>query len=202
MKALIIVDVQNDFLPGGALEVPDGDKIIPLLNSIQSSFDLVVATQDWHPEGHSSFASQHKGCRPFEKIEWKGRPQILWPDHCLQGSKGAGISDRLDTRRVEAIFRKGTDKETDSYSGFYDNYHEKSTGLADYLRGKEADHLYIAGLALDVCVYFTVLDSLKEGFKTTLIEDATRGLEDAAIKKALHHIEKEGGRIISGRDFG
>lgn len=196
MKALIIVDVQNDFLPGGALEVPDGDKVIPVLNNLQPQFDLVVATQDWHPEDHSSFASQHKGKKPFDEIEWKGMSQTLWPDHCVQGSIGAEINDKLDTKRVEAIFRKGTNKQTDSYSGFYDNNHEKSTALADYLRGKDIDQVFVGGLAADVCVYFTVLDSLKEGFKTTLLKDAIQGLDEGAIKKAIQHIQKEGGRVI------
>lgn len=196
MKALIIVDVQNDFLPGGNLEVPGGDKVIPVLNSLQAQFDLVVATQDWHPEGHSSFASQHEGKNTFDKIEWKGSPQTLWPDHCVQGTTGAEISDKLDTNRVEVIFRKGTDKQIDSYSGFYDNNHKKSTALADYLRGKGVDHVFIGGLATDVCVYFTVLDSLKEGFKTTLLTNASQGLDERAIKKALQHIQKEGGLII------
>jgi len=195
MKALLIVDVQNDFLPGGALEVPGGDKVIPVLNSVQTQFDLVVATQDWHPEGHSSFASQHKGKKPFDEIEWRGGSQILWPDHCVQGSVGAEIAGSLHTKRVEAIFRKGTDKQIDSYSGFYDNNHERSTALADYLRGKGVKHLFIGGLAADVCVYFTVLDSLKEGFKTTLIRDATQGLDPEAIQKALEHIKSEGGYV-------
>lgn len=196
MKALVMVDVQNDFLPGGALQVPNGDQVIPILNELQDQFDLVVATQDWHPEGHSSFASQHEGKQAFDEIEWKGKTQTLWPDHCVQGSSGAEINDKLNTKRVEAIFRKGTDKQIDSYSGFYDNNHEKSTALADYLRGKGVDHVFIGGLAADVCVYFTALDSLKEGFKTTLIEDATKGLDAEAIKKALQHIQSEGGQII------
>lgn len=195
MRALLIVDVQNDFLPGGALEVPEGHKVIPVLNDLQAKFDLVVATQDWHPEAHSSFASQHEGKRPFDEIEWKGNRQILWPDHCVQGSAGAEINDELDTKRVEAIFRKGTDKLIDSYSGFYDNNHEKSTALADYLRGKGVGEVYVGGLAADVCVYFTLLDSLREGFKTTLIEDATQGLDEEAISKALKHIQDEGGQI-------
>ncbi len=201
MKALIIVDVQNDFLPGGALEVPDGDKVIPVLNQLQSQFELVVATQDWHPEGHSSFASQHEGKQPFDEIEWRGKPQILWPDHCVQGSSGAEINNQLDTKRVEAIFRKGTDQEIDSYSGFYDNNHEKSTALADYLRGKGVDQVFIGGLAADVCVYFTVLDSLKEGFKTILIEDATKGLNDKEFAKAKEDIQNRQGKIITGDEL-
>lgn len=196
MKALIMVDVQNDFLPGGALAVPEGDKVIPVLNSLQAQFDLVVATQDWHPECHSSFASQHEGKKPFDEIEWRGATQILWPDHCVQGSAGAEISDKLDTKRVEAVFRKGTDKQIDSYSGFYDNNHEKSTALADYLRGKGIKQVFIGGLATDVCVYYTVLDSLREGFETSLIIDASRGLNEDAIAKALQKIRSEGGQII------
>jgi nicotinamidase/pyrazinamidase len=195
MKALIIVDVQNDFLPGGALEVPGGDKVIPVLNRVQDQFDLVVATQDWHPEGHSSFASRHKGKKPFDEIELNGRSQILWPDHCVQGTSGAEFAGKLHTKRIEAIFRKGTDEHIDSYSGFYDNNHEKSTALADYLRGKGVDHVFIGGLAADVCVYFTALDSLKEGFKTTLLKDASQGLDEQAIEKALEHIKSEGAQV-------
>lgn len=196
MKALIIVDVQNDFLPGGALEVPDGDTVIPVLNTMQTQFDLVVATQDWHPDGHSSFASQHEGKNPLDQIEWRGSSQTLWPDHCVQGSTGARISDTLDTKKVEAIFRKGTDKRIDSYSGFYDNNHDKTTALADYLRGKGVDHVFIGGLAADVCVYFTALDSLQEGFTTTVLRDATKGLDEKSIHRALQHIENEGGHIV------
>lgn len=196
MKALIMVDVQNDFLPGGALEVPAGDEIIPVLNKIQADFDLVVATQDWHPEGHSSFASQHTGANPFDQIEWKGRSQTLWPDHCVQDSWGAEINEQLDTKRVEAIFRKGSDKDIDSYSAFYDNNRERSTALADYLRGRGVEEVFVGGLATDVCVFFTVMDSLKEGFKTTMILDACRGIDEASIKKSIEHILKEGGHVI------
>jgi nicotinamidase/pyrazinamidase len=196
MRALIMVDVQNDFLPRGALAVPEGDKVIPVLNSLQAQFDLVVATQDWHPEGHSSFASQHDGKKPFDEIEWRGGKQILWPDHCVQGSAGAEISDKLDTKRVEAVFRKGTDKLIDSYSGFYDNNREKSTALADYLRGKGIKQVFVGGLATDVCVYYTALDSLKEGFDTSLIIDACRGLSEDAVAEALQKIRSEGGHII------
>lgn len=195
MKALIIVDVQNDFLPGGALEVPAGDEIIPILNKLQVDFDLVIATQDWHPEAHSSFASRHIGTRPFDQIEWKGNVQTLWPDHCVQGSWGAEISNKLDTNRVEAIFRKGTDIEIDSYSAFYDNNREKSTALAEYLRGRRVKEVFVGGLATDVCVYFTVMDSLKEGFNTTMILDACRGLDETTIKKSVERILKEGGHV-------
>lgn len=196
MNALIIVDVQNDFLPGGSLAVPDGDQIIPVLNGIQDQYELVVASQDWHPAGHSSFASQHDGKQPFDQIQWHGATQVLWPDHCVQGSEGAAFSNALDTKRIEAIFRKGTLPQIDSYSSFYDNNHEKSTALADYLRGKGVSQVFIGGLAADYCVYFTALDSLKEGFKTTVIEAATRGLNEEDIHKAMQHIRREGGEII------
>ena len=155
--ALILVDIQIDFLPGGALAVPEGDAIIPVVNRIQPRFDLVVATQDWHPPNHKSFASNHAGAKPFEQTTLHGLPQTLWPDHCVQGTRAQNSRRRSTCGRVEAIFRKGTDPEIDSYSGFFDNGHRKSTGLADYLRGKEITSVYLAGLAGDICVWFTAL---------------------------------------------
>ena len=201
MNALIIVDVQNDFLPGGSLAVPDADTIIPIINKISENFDLVVATQDWHPEGHSSFASQHQGKEPFEQIELNGNAQTLWPDHCVQGSHGAEFDKNLNLKPVEAIFRKGTNLEIDSYSGFYDNNHEKSTALADYLRAKQIDEVYICGLAADVCVYFTALDALQEDFTTYLITDATKGLDDQAIAANLDDIKKKGGKLVEAKEL-
>ena len=201
MNALLIVDVQNDFLPGGSLAVPDADTIIPIINKISENFDLVVATQDWHPEGHSSFASQHQGKEPFEQIELNGNAQTLWPDHCVQGSHGAEFDKNLNLKPVEAIFRKGTNLEIDSYSGFYDNNHEKSTALADYLRAKQIDEIYICGLAADVCVYFTALDALQEDFTTYLITDATKGLDDQAIAADLDDIKKKGGKLVEAKDL-
>ena len=201
MNALIIVDVQNDFLPGGSLAVPNGDAIIPIINKISGNFDLVVATQDWHPEGHSSFASQHQGKEPFEQIELNGNAQTLWPDHCVQGSHGAEFDKNLNLKPVEAIFRKGTNLEIDSYSGFYDNNHEKSTALADYLRAKQIDEIYICGLAADVCVYFTALDALQEDFTTYLITDATKGLDDQAIAADLDDIKKKGGKLVEAKEL-
>ncbi|MFW5773734.1 MAG: bifunctional nicotinamidase/pyrazinamidase, partial [Tangfeifania sp.] len=177
MKTLILIDIQNDFIPGGPLEVPGGDEIIPVVNNLQEKFDLVVATQDWHPQNHVSFASNHEGKEPFDKIELDDMEQILWPDHCVQNTRGAEFHPELKTAKVEAIIRKGMDPKIDSYSGFYDNGHKKSTGLTGYLKEKGADELYFAGLAADVCVYFSIKDALKEGFSTTLIEDATRALD-------------------------
>lgn len=196
MKALLLIDIQNDFLPGGALAVKDGDAILPLCNNLQQHFDLVVATQDWHPADHKSFASVHKDKKVFETIDLNGLSQVLWPDHCVQQSGGAEFSNKLDTRKIEAIFRKGMHAEIDSYSGFYDNGHLKSTGLADYLKGKGIEKVYVAGLAADYCVYFTALDALKEGFKTFIIEDATRAISNEGFETAKKNLISKGGRII------
>ena len=176
MHALLLIDIQNDFLPGGRLAVPDGNAIIPLVNDLQARFDLVVATQDWHPRGHQSFASSHAGRAPFQQIDLHGLPQVLWPDHCIQASAGAELAPGLRTERVEAIFRKGTSPEIDSYSAFFDNGHRKSTGLADYLRGRGVTEVVVAGLAADYCVYYSALDALAAGFATTVATDATRAI--------------------------
>ena len=176
MKTLVIIDVQNDFMPGGPLEVSRGNMIIPVINKIQSYFDLVVATQDWHPTDHASFASVHAMKRPYDKIVLHGKIQTLWPDHCVQGSKGAELHRNLETNRIAAIFRKGMDRGIDSYSGFYDNNHKLSTGLAGYLREKGVKEIYFCGLAADICVYFSMLDSISEGFSSILIEDASMPL--------------------------
>lgn len=196
MKALLLIDIQNDFLPGGALAVPDGDRIIPVVNQLQPHFDLVVATQDWHPARHKSFASQHTGRQVFDTINLNGLDQVLWPDHCVQGTVGAEFSPNLNQLKIEAIFRKGTDAEIDSYSGFYDNGHRKSTGLADYLRSKQVRQVFIAGLAADYCVYFSLKDALLEGFKTYLIEDATRAIQPEGFEKARIDILSKSGKII------
>ena len=201
MRALIIVDVQNDFLPGGSLEVKYGDVIIPIINEISPKFDLVVATQDWHPQNHKSFASNHEGKKQFEKTNLHGLDQVLWPDHCLQGSIGAEISDKLNTRPVEAIFRKGMDPEIDSYSGFYDNGHKKNTGLAGFLKARGAQQVFICGLAADVCVYFTLKDALKENFETYLVEDATRALDDKAFSDIKDELTDLGAKIIGSSDI-
>ncbi|AHM63357.1 bifunctional pyrazinamidase/nicotinamidase [Flammeovirgaceae bacterium 311] len=196
MKALLLIDIQNDFLPGGALAVPEGDKVLPLANTLQQKFEVVVATQDWHPANHKSFASQHPGKNVFETTDLHGLEQVLWPDHCLQGSRGAEFSKELNMDRVEAIFRKGTDPEIDSYSGFYDNGHRKSTALAEYLRGKGVKQVYVLGLAADYCVYFTAKDALKDGFEAFIIEDATRPISQDGFDKAKQDIISKGGKII------
>ncbi|MFW5645430.1 MAG: bifunctional nicotinamidase/pyrazinamidase [Bacteroidota bacterium] len=201
MKALLIIDLQNDFLPGGSLEVENGDVIIPVINSISPKFDLVLATQDWHPANHISFASNNKDAKPFDTIEINGMEQIMWPDHCVQGTKGAQISSELDEKPIEAIFRKGMDPEIDSYSGFYDLNYKKDTGLAGYLRARKVKRLFIAGLAADVCVYFSTKDALREGFETYLIDDATRAINDEKyIEQKKEHLNK-GVKIISSADI-
>lgn len=201
MKALLLIDIQNDFLPGGALAVPEGDAIIPVVNKLQEQFDLVVATQDWHPKSHKSFASNNTGKSTFEVIELQGLEQVLWPDHCLQGSNGAKFSEAVDMSRVEAIFRKGMNTEIDSYSGFYDNGHLISTGLADYLRGKEVTEIYLAGLAADYCVYFSAKDALQEGFMAYVIEDATRAINPKGFEKAKADVQSRGGKIITSHEL-
>lgn len=196
MNALILVDIQNDFIPGGSLAVPLGDQIIPLVNELQRSFELVVATQDWHPGNHKSFASNHADKKPFEKILLHGLDQVLWPDHCIQGTSGAKFSSNLNMNNVEAIFRKGMDPEIDSYSGFYDNGYKRSTGLAGYLRERKVVKIYVCGLAADYCVFYTAKDALKENFETYIIEDATRAIDPKEFEKAKDEILTSGGQII------
>jgi nicotinamidase/pyrazinamidase len=201
MTVLVLVDILNDFLPGGALPVPKGDAIIDVVNRLQEYFELVVATQDWHPPNHKSFASNHPGKRPFDVIELFGLKQTLWPDHCVQGSDGAKFAPGLHMNKVEAIFRKGTDPEIDSYSGFYDNAHRKSTGLASYLRGKDIDQVYVTGLAGDICVYATAMDSLDEGFQTYIIKDATRPLIEKDFTANNKTFTNKGGTLITSVDL-
>ncbi|APG60889.1 bifunctional nicotinamidase/pyrazinamidase [Christiangramia salexigens] len=201
MKALILIDVQNDFMPGGALAVPQGDEIVPLINELQEKFDLVVATQDWHPQGHASFVSSHKNAELYEVINLDGIKQVMWPEHCIQGSKGAEFHPKLNLNPVEAIFRKGTDPKIDSYSGFYDNAHLKTTGLAGYLNEKGVTELYFAGLAAEYCVYFSILDAVKEGFKSCLIEDATRALSSEDFKKAKRDLKDKGVKLLSSSEI-
>ena len=195
MNALLLIDVQNDFVPGGALAVPGGEAIIARLNELQPKFGLVVASQDWHPAGHRSFASAHPGRAAFTEIEWQGRPQMLWPDHCVQGTAGAELHAALNTGRVEAIFRKGTDPDLDSYSAFFDNGHRKATGLGAYLRGRGITRVYLAGLAADYCVYFTAKDALAEGFEAVVLADATRAISAEGWEQAQADLLALGGLV-------
>jgi nicotinamidase/pyrazinamidase len=201
MKALLLIDIQTDFLPGGRLAVGDGDSIIPIVNTLQSHFELVVATQDWHPAGHHSFASSHPGRALFEQIDLHGLPQTLWPDHCEQAQPGAELAPALRTELIEAIFRKGTNVEIDSYSAFFDNGHRKSTGLADYLRGRGVTEVLLAGLAADFCVYFSAKDALNEGFGATIIADATRAISAEGWAAAQADLRQHGGQFVSSADL-
>ena len=179
----------------------DGDAIIPVVNALQSQFDLVVATQDWHPAGHQSFASSHAGRAQFEEIDLHGLPQVLWPDHCTQASMGAALAPALHSERIEAIFRKGTNPEIDSYSAFFDNGHRKSTGLADYLRGRGVTEVFVAGLAADYCVYYSALDALEAGFATTVITDATRAISADGWAAAQVDLQKRGAQLVHSAAF-
>jgi nicotinamidase/pyrazinamidase len=186
MNALVLVDLQYDFMPGGALGVPHGDEVIPVVNrlvaldSVRRSgsrdFDLIVATQDWHPPDHGSFATQHPGRKIGDVIVLGGLPQILWPVHCVQNSSGAALVAGLDARRVARIFHKGTDPTIDSYSTFFDNGHRHATGLGDYLRAQGVSDVYLAGLATDYCVKYSALDARALAFRTWVILDACRGV--------------------------
>lgn len=176
MKALILTDIQNDFLPGGALPVPRGDEVIPIANQLIPDYAIVVATQDWHPADHGSFASQHPGHKAGDLINFMGMPQILWPDHCVQNTAGADFAAALNTKAIHKVFHKGTDKTIDSYSGLFDNGHRKSTGLAQWLKAQRIDEIDLVGLATDYCVKFSALDAAAEGFKTTVLLPGCRGI--------------------------
>ena len=199
MKALVLVDIQNDFLPGGALPVPKGDEIIAVANRVQTAFDLVVATQDWHPANHGSFASRHPGRKPGDLGNLAGLPQVLWPNHCVQNTDGAAFAPGLDTKRIARVFPKGTDPNIDSYSGFFDNGHQKATGLGDYLRNQGVTDLYILGLATDYCVKATALDGRSLGFHVHLIIDGCRGvnLHPGDSDRAVEEMKTAGVRVTT-----
>ena len=203
MKALIIVDIQNDFIPGGALEVPRGDEVIPVANRVQEHFDLVVATQDWHPANHGSFAANHPGKKPGDVVELNGLMQILWPVHCVQYTTGAKFAPELDTGSIKKVFQKGTDPAIDSYSGFYDNGYRKATGLGDFLKAQGVSDVYIMGLATDYCIKFSALDAMKLDFNTFLIEDGCRGVELSAgdVSRSISEMEQAGVEIIGSKNL-
>jgi nicotinamidase/pyrazinamidase len=203
MKALILVDVQNDFLPGGALPVPEGDAVVPVANRVQAAFDLIVATQDWHPANHGSFAANHPHRKPGEVIELGGLTQVLWPVHCVQNTGGAAFAPGLETRRITRIFPKGTDAEIDSYSGFFDNGHKQATGLGDYLRARGVTDVYVLGLATDYCVKATALDARDLGFATHLIVDGCRGVNLRAgdVDRAIDAMRVAGVRVVQSADL-
>ena len=203
-KALLLVDIQNDFLPGGALAVAEGDQVIPIANRLQARFDLVLATQDWHPANQGSFAANHAGRRPGDIIELNGLRQILWPVHCVQNTPGAAFGPGLQTRRFTRVFQKGTDAAIDSYSGFFDNGHRKATGLGEFLRERQVTDVFVAGLTTDYCVKFTSLDGVALGFRIHVIEDGCRAvnLNPGDGARAIAEMQRAGVQITTSRALG
>lgn len=192
-SCLLVVDVQNDFTPGGALAVAKGDEIVPIVNRLAARFENVVATQDWHPRGHASFASSHPGRKPFETIELPYGTQVLWPEHCVPGTPGAALHPALQTEKIQLIIRKGFHPDIDSYSGFLEADRKTSTGLAGYLKERGIKRLYVCGLATDFCVAWTALDARAAGFDTTVIEDACRAIDlDGSLARALAEMNAAG----------
>ena len=201
MKALLLIDLQIDFCPGGALAVPEGNLVIPLANELMEHFELVVATQDWHPANHKSFAANHPWRKPGQLIDLNGLEQVLWVIHCVQNTFGAALHPQLNQQGIHAIFQKGTDPEIDSYSGFFDNGHRKKTDLDDFLKSKGVEEVYLMGLATDYCVKFTALDAVDLGYKTFLIEDGCRGinLQEDDIENALKEMKEKGVTILNSK---
>ncbi len=191
--ALIVIDVQNDFCPGGALAVPDGDSIVAGINALMEEVDAVIFTQDWHPSGHSSFASQHEGKEPYDLIEMPYGPQVLWPDHCVQGSDGAALHADLNTDRADLIIRKGFRKAIDSYSAFFENDRSTPTGLEGYLRTRGIERLTMVGLATDFCVNFSAVDAARLGFDVSVQQDLCRAIDlDGSLAAAIEGMATAG----------
>jgi len=203
MRALILVDLQNDFLPGGALAVPHGDEVIPIANKMQGRFELVVATQDWHPPNHGSFAANHPSKKPGDRIILDGIEQILWPVHCVQNTHGAEFAPSFDTSCIAHVFHKGTERNIDSYSTFFDNAHRRHTGLAHYLEKRGIKDIYLMGLALDYCVKYSTLDARQLGLNTHVIVDGCRGieLESGDINRALDEMKRAGAVLLKSSDL-
>jgi nicotinamidase/pyrazinamidase len=190
---LIVVDVQNDFCPGGALAVPKGDEVVPVINRLAARFDNVVLTQDWHPRGHASFASSHPGKKPFETLELAYGKQVLWPDHCVQGTLGAAFHSNLNTENAQLVVRKGHHRGVDSYSGFLEADRSTTTGLAGYLKEKGLRELFVCGLATDFCVAWTALDARATGFEVAVIEDACRAIDlEGSLERAWADLRAAG----------
>ncbi len=197
-SALLLIDLQNDFCPLGALPVEEGDLVIPIANALIPHFDTIVATQDWHPANHGSFAANHPWRKPGQVIDLHGLPQVLWPIHCVQDSFGAEFVQELNQEKITKVFTKGTDPTIDSYSGFFDNDHRKATGMGDWLKEQGIDTVYVMGLATDYCVKFTALDALELGFTTYLIKDASRGvnLSPGDVDNAVAEMSEKGVKVI------
>lgn len=205
--ALLLVDIQPDFMPGGALEVPEGDRIMEPVKDLMARdlFDLYVATQDWHPEGHVSFASSHEGREPFETIELYGHPQTLWPDHCIQGTPGAALHPELPQAPIAAVIRKGMEPDSDSYSGFRNNWNPQgerpATGLASYLRERGVHDVVVCGLARDVCAKWTAEDAAEAGFGVTFLWDLTRAVDPGSDEQVRDDLEKAGVRVVNADEL-
>lgn len=200
---LLVVDIQNDFCPGGGLPVPRGDEVVPLINGLARKFAHVVLTQDWHPRGHLSFASAHPGAKPYQTIDVSYGTQVLWPDHCVQGTKGAAFRDDLDIPQAELVLRKGYHRKIDSYSAFYENDRTTHTGLAGYLRERGFKRVFLAGLAFDFCVRYSAEDAHREGFAALVIEDACRGIDVDGSVAATHALFKQLGiRCVKASQIG
>ena len=198
MKALVVIDPQNDFCPGGALAVAEGDSIMQPINEMMGAFDLVILTQDWHPQGHSSFASSHDGAAPFSLTDMPYGPQVLWPDHCIQGSDGAAFHPALDTMRADVVIRKGSNPAVDSYSAFFENDKATATGLAGLLRDRGCEDLTMVGLATDYCVAWSALDGLANGFRVEVRLPACRAIDlDGSLDKALADMRAAGVTLVS-----
>ena len=198
-RALLVIDVQKDFCPGGALAVEEGDVIVPGINALMTDFPAVLLTQDWHPAGHSSFATSHEGKSPFDLIDMSYGPQVLWPDHCVQGSDGAAFHPDLDVTRADMIVRKGFRRDIDSYSAFFENDRETATGLEGYLRNRGIGKLTFCGLATDFCVAWSALDAARLGFDTSVRVDLCRGIDlDGSLQRALHDMENAGIALLPG----
>ena len=198
MKALVVIDPQNDFCPGGALAVADGDSIMQPINAMMDAFDLVILTQDWHPEGHSSFASSHEGAASFTLTDMPYGPQVLWPDHCIQGSDGAAFHPALDTVRADAVIRKGTNPAVDSYSAFFENDKATATGLAGLLRDRGCEDITMVGLATDYCVAWSALDGVANGFRVDVRLPACRAIDlDGSLDKALADMRAAGVSLVT-----
>jgi nicotinamidase/pyrazinamidase len=200
---LLVVDVQNDFCPGGALAVPGGDEIIPIVNAVAGRFEHVILTQDWHPSGHTSFASAHPGRAPYETFAAPYGEQVLWPDHCVQGGWGARFHDQLQIDRAELVLRKGYDRDIDSYSAFFENDHGTPTGLAGYLRERGFERVFLAGLAFDFCVLWSAEDARRLGFEAIVLEDACRSLDvEGSAAAARERLAAIGARCIGSDVLG
>jgi nicotinamidase/pyrazinamidase len=200
MIALLLIDIQNDFLPGGALAVPGGDEVVAVAIRLMRQYELVVATQDWHPADHLSFASQHRGRQIGETILLDGAPQILWPDHCVEHTWGAELAPQLNRSRIEHVVPKGTDRRIDSYSGFFDSAHRQATGLESLLRSRGIDEVQLLGLATDYCVQATALDAVELGFRTVLLTEGVRGvdLQPGDCQRAIERMRAAGVHIAEG----